>query len=105
MSGRGIAGLGAGLAIVMVLAAGAWADPDRTDRRVVIPEGPFRLQCWQGGVRIVEETGLSTMTLGDRTLGDRRIAAGVTFRRVGGDRDSVFLAPGRDTTCLIREEG
>ncbi|MGH6913370.1 MAG: hypothetical protein ACREH3_06650 [Geminicoccales bacterium] len=61
---------------------------------------PLRVECWQEGVRILEERGLSGLSIAAATR-----ESSVSFKRQGDGNASVFLLPVADGVCLIQPEG
>jgi hypothetical protein len=68
--------------------------------RPVHGPGPVRVECWQEGVRILEERGLSGLSIAAATR-----ESSVSFKRQGDGNASVFLLPVADGVCLIQPEG
>ncbi len=74
-------------------------DAAETGGRKVIPEGPFSLECFQSGVRIVHERGLENLSMARRRLGN-----GVQFSESGEAGSTVFVSTQGTTTCVVRKE-
>jgi hypothetical protein len=64
----------------------------------ILPDKPVRLQCWQHGVRIIDERGLTTPAL--NLPGEFNA---LSFSRPGAGR-SVILVTLSKNACLITEE-
>lgn len=60
---------------------------------------PLQVQCWQKGVRIVDQAGLSGLSLNAVTR-----QRSVSFKRVDNEQPSVFILPFDDSLCLIQPE-
>jgi hypothetical protein len=66
----------------------------------VVPNGSVRLQCWQHGTRIIDETGLR-----DAAVNFFDSSNSLRFRRNGSADQMVMLVnPSPETTCLLQEE-
>ncbi|HYI68741.1 MAG TPA: hypothetical protein VEX87_03290, partial [Skermanella sp.] len=64
------------------------------------PGGAVRLQCWQNGVRIIDEASLR-----DAAVNFFDSSNSLRFRRNGGADQMVMLVnPSPETTCLLQEE-
>ena len=61
--------------------------------------GPVRVECWQEGTRIIDQRGLSGLSIATATR-----ESSVSFKRRGGGQASVFLLPLADGLCLIQPE-
>lgn len=70
-----------------------------TGGRKVVPEGPFSLECFQNGVRIVQESGLENLSMARRRLG-----SGVQFSESKDAGSTVFVSTQGTTTCVVRKE-
>ena len=68
--------------------------------RPVHGPGPLRVECWQEGTRIIDQRGLSGLSIAAATR-----ESTVSFKRRGGGQASVFLLPLADGLCLIQPEG
>lgn len=68
--------------------------------RPVHGPGPVRVECWQEGVRILEEGGLRGLSIPGATR-----ESSISFSRQGDPNASVFLLPVADGVCLIQPEG
>lgn len=62
-------------------------------------QGSFRLECWQGGNRIMSQSGLQAMTVGPALRGKT-----ISFRRPGGQGASVVLLPFEHSLCVTTAE-
>jgi hypothetical protein len=62
--------------------------------------GPLRVECWQEGTRIIDQRGLSGLSIAAATR-----ESSVSFKGREGGQASVFLLPLADGLCLIRPEG
>jgi hypothetical protein len=60
----------------------------------------LRTQCWQEGIKIIDQGGLRGIDLNTLTR-----QQSVTFKREGDQQASVFLLPFRDGLCLVQPEG
>lgn len=67
--------------------------------RPVHADEPLRLECWQEGVRVVEQAGLRGLSIPAATR-----ESSVSFKRQGDANASVFLLPVADGLCLVRPE-
>jgi hypothetical protein len=64
------------------------------------PGGAVRLQCWQHGIRIIDEASLR-----DAAVNFFDSSNSLRFRRNGGADQMVMLVnPSPETTCLLQEE-
>lgn len=63
----------------------------------LLPDGPFRLTCWQNGAKIIEEDGLSELSVALSRFGTRTSARSL----VGGETAVLFLANAY-TTCMVK---
>ena len=68
--------------------------------RPVHGPGPLRVECWQEGTRIIDQRGLSGLSIAAATR-----ESSVSFKRRDGGQASVFLLPLADGLCLIQPEG
>jgi hypothetical protein len=59
----------------------------------------LRTQCWQEGVKIVDQGGLRGIDLNAVTR-----QRSVSFKRQGEKQPSVFLLPLADALCLVQPE-
>lgn len=57
----------------------------------------LRAQCWQEGVKIIDQTDLEGLSLNAASR-----ESSVSFKRRGDDGASVFLLPFADGLCLIQ---
>lgn len=62
-------------------------------------EAPLRAQCWQRGVKIIDESGLAGLSINSATRQNT-----VTFKRDKQTQASVFLLPLADALCLLQPE-
>jgi hypothetical protein len=60
---------------------------------------PLRAQCWQKGVKVLDEEDLKGLSI---TAATRRST--VTFKRGGDAAASVFLLPLGESLCLLQPE-
>jgi hypothetical protein len=66
----------------------------------LVPGGAVRLQCWQNGIRIIDEASLR-----DAVVNFFDSSNSLRFRRNGGADQMVMLVnPSPETTCLLQEE-
>jgi hypothetical protein len=66
----------------------------------LFPNGAVRLQCWQHGDRIIDESDLR-----DTAIDYFDSSSGLRFRRGSApDRMVMLLNPAPETTCLLQEE-
>jgi hypothetical protein len=64
------------------------------------PSGAVRLQCWQNGIRIIDEASLR-----DAAVNFFDSSNSLRFRRNGAADQMVMLVnPSPETTCLLQEE-
>jgi hypothetical protein len=70
-----------------------------TGGQTYIEQGSFRLECWQGGNRIMSRSGLQAMTLGPALKGKT-----VSFRSPGGQGASVVVMPFEHSLCVTTAE-
>jgi hypothetical protein len=68
--------------------------------RPVHGPGPLRVECWQEGTRIIDQRGLSGLSIAAATR-----ESSVSFKGRESGQASVFLLPLADGLCLIRPEG
>jgi hypothetical protein len=61
------------------------------------PEVTLRAQCWQEGVKIIDQDGLQGVSL--RALTEQQ---SVSFKRRAEGHPSVFLLPFADALCLVQ---
>lgn len=73
------------------------ARPSEASRPV--SEAPLRAQCWQRGLKIIDETGLAGLSINTATRQNT-----VTFKRGERKQASVFLLPLADAVCLLQPE-
>jgi hypothetical protein len=59
----------------------------------------LRTQCWQHGVKIIDQDGLLDLYLNTQTKEDS-----VSFRRRAEDQPTVFLLPFPDGLCLVQPQ-
>lgn len=85
---------------VWVLGMGkAAAVSEMTAPQKVIPRSPMHLQCWQYGVKIIDERALFDM----RT--NLAIEQGtLSFGRENDTKPSVFVSVTGTATCLVKGE-
>jgi hypothetical protein len=77
----------------------AAAVSELTKPQKVIPRSPMHLQCWQYGVKIMDERGLYDM----RT--NLAIEQGtLSFTRNNDNQPSVFVSVTGTATCLVKGE-
>jgi hypothetical protein len=62
-------------------------------------ERPLRAQCWQEGVKIIDQNGLQGLALNE-ALKQQAVA----FRGEGGEQPRVLILPFADGMCLIQQE-
>ena len=60
---------------------------------------PLRAQCWQKGVKVVDEDDLRGLSITAATRRDT-----VTFKRGDDEGASVFLLPLGESLCLLQPE-
>lgn len=75
-------------------------DPVPSRERVAprpVHDGVLRAECWQQGVKIIDQEGLQGLSLNAAT---RDVS--VSFKRTNEDQPSVFLLPFADGLCLIQ---
>lgn len=65
-----------------------------------VHDGRLRVQCWQEGEEIIDQTNLRGLSLSAATRQES-----VTFKRVGDDQPSVFILAVADGMCLIQPIG
>jgi len=98
------------LATGLLLATGASAtvvskNAEKTDSaasggvEVQIPNGRVQLQCWQNGIKIVDEGKLSVTSVG---VGQQ--ANAITFGRPGEAKPSMSIVSQNWTTCVMRKQ-
>lgn len=90
------------LALSLVTAAGAEVVPGETgddgpSGLQLLPDGPFRLTCWQNGVKILEEDGLSELSVALSRMGSRTSA-----RSAGSGERAVLFSANAYTTCMVK---
>lgn len=71
------------------------SNPDRGGVDVGVPQGRVRVQCWQEGRKIIDETDLAV-----RSLGIASQMNALTFRRGPGADPTSVVSQSR-TTCLL----
>jgi hypothetical protein len=59
----------------------------------------LRTQCWQHGVKIIEQDGLLDMALATETK-----QQSVTFKRRAESQSTVFILPFPDGLCLVQPQ-
>ena len=59
----------------------------------------LRTQCWQHGVKIIDQDGLLDLYLNAQTKQDS-----VSFKRRAEDQPSVFILPFPDGLCLVQPQ-
>lgn len=60
---------------------------------------PLRAQCWQKGIKVVDEDNLRGLSITAATRQDT-----VTFKRGDDEGASVFLLPLGESLCLLQPE-
>lgn len=60
---------------------------------------PIRVQCWQDGVKIIDQAGLSGLSINAVTR-----QRSVSFKRSGDGQPTVFVLPFDESLCLIQPE-
>lgn len=99
-----VAALGLALGVA-VAAAKVEQDPSKpppeawSPQPVPVHQAPLRAQCWQKGIKIVDEEALEGLSIAAAT---RRST--VTFKRGEDQTASVFLLPLGEALCLLRPE-
>ena len=63
-------------------------------------EAVLRAQCWQHGVRIIDQDGLQGLALSETVK-----QQAVTFRGESGKQPRTFIVPFADGMCLIQPAG
>lgn len=63
----------------------------------LLPDGPFRLTCWQNGAKIIDEDGLSELSIALSRFGTRTSA-----RSLGTGDTAVLFAANAYTTCMVK---
>jgi hypothetical protein len=67
----------------------------------LVPEASvLRAQCWQHGVKIIDQTGLQGLA-----LSETQKQQAVTFRGESGAQPRTLIMPFADGMCLINPEG
>ena len=59
----------------------------------------LRAQCWQEGVKIIDQTDLRGLALNEAVK-----QQGVSFRGADGEQPRVLILPFADGMCLIQQE-
>lgn len=59
----------------------------------------LRVQCWQKGIKIIDQTDLSGLSLNAVTR-----QRSVSFKREGDPQPSVFVLPFEDSLCMIQPD-
>jgi len=65
-----------------------------------VHDAPLRAECWQEGVKIIDQADLRGLALPAATR-----ESTVSFKGPEAEQASVFLLPLADALCLIRPEG
>jgi hypothetical protein len=74
--------------------------PSPEAHAVTPPAGlALRTQCWQHGVKIIEQDGLL-----DLSLNAQNKQNSVSFRRRAEDQPTVFILPFPDGLCLVQPQ-
>jgi hypothetical protein len=78
-----------------------WAPPAMTTKppRPLHGPAPLRVECWQEGTRIIDQRGLSGLSIAAAAR-----ESSVSFKEREGGQASVFLLPLADGLCLIQPE-
>ncbi len=76
-----------------------WAELSREAGESVGPLPPLRLQCWQEGREIIDQSDLYGMSL--KPILDQ---ASVSFKRIGTRGFAVHIISVNDTICLVQED-
>ncbi len=76
---------------------GVWAGLSREGGESVGPRPPLRLQCWQEGREIIDQSDLYGMSL--KPLLEQ---ASVSFKREGTQGFAVHIISLDDTICLVQ---
>jgi hypothetical protein len=94
----------AGALIVLTTMPGSTAvtKPEPGPRSPQIPavpvsQEPIRVQCWQKGLKIIDEGNLQGLSINAATSRDT-----VTFKREGDANASTYLIPFDHSLCLIQ---
>ncbi len=58
---------------------------------------PLRVQCWQEGVKIIDQDGLKGLSLNSVTQ-----QRSVSFKRLSEAQPSVFILPFDKSICLVQ---
>ncbi|CAK0782017.1 exported hypothetical protein [Gammaproteobacteria bacterium] len=64
-----------------------------------VPAGPVHLQCWQYGVKVIDERGLE-----QTALSSTREPGVMSFRRDADAKGSVLVVPTANAICLVKNE-
>lgn len=69
------------------------------EQRALVPPGQqeLRTQCWQDGVKIIDQVGLQGLALTEFVK-----QQAVTFSGEGGERPKTLILPFADAMCLIQ---
>jgi hypothetical protein len=105
----GLAAAVCGLALLAVMPLGR-GEVTRTseptprqapDEITLVPanDSALRAQCWQEGVKIIDQTGLAGLALSE-TIKQQT----VTFRGASGEQPRTLILPFPDGMCLIQPE-
>jgi hypothetical protein len=73
--------------------------PNRGASLQPVHTAPLRAQCWQKGVKVVDEKNLRGLSITAATRRDT-----VTFKRADDEGASVFLLPLGESLCLLQPE-
>ncbi|MBF0354421.1 MAG: hypothetical protein HQL43_04190 [Alphaproteobacteria bacterium] len=90
--------LGLLLSLVLILQASAEVSNSVTGEKNII-RGTYRLQCWQNGVKIIDEVGK-----GDYSWTLPPDQKYFSFRREAEALPSTYLSSNGYTTCLIKKQ-
>ena len=97
---------GVALVVLLLVTASGWAAAEVVPAEPkeagppglqLLPDGPFRLTCWQNGVKIIEEDGLSELSVALSRMGTRTSA-----RSLGTGERAVLFSSNAFTTCMVR---
>jgi hypothetical protein len=91
----------------MAMVGGSLAQAEVVDKKlpapkedgVTIHDDPVQLECWQGGLRIIRQQGLSGISVKSVTRKDA-----IAFKPVDSEQPEIFLLSLEDSLCLVSPE-
>lgn len=92
--------LGSAADATVVRKKGAEPGPQSGGIDVGVPHGRVRIQCWQDGEKIIDETDLNVLSLSVASQ-----LNSLRFRRAGEPENSLAIVTRNRTACLLSPKG